>query len=131
MFVYYNPNPTGARVGDCAIRACSAALEQPWDKTYLDLCIEGLLKSDLPSANAVWGAYLRRHGFMRRNVDVDNANTYTLSAFSQDHPNGVFVVALSGHVVTMINGDWMDSWDSGSEVVLYYFKRGDSIDVRE
>lgn len=129
MFVFYNPNPTGARVGDCAIRSCAAALDQPWDKTYLDLCIEGLLKSDLPSANAVWGAYLRRHCFVRRNVDVDNANTYTLEDFAQDHPDGIFVVALSGHVVTVSNGDWMDSWDSGAEIVLYYFKRGDG-DVR-
>ena len=57
-YVYYNPNPTGKNVGDCTVRAITKALEQDWDKTYIELSVYGLMLGDMPSANAVWGAYL-------------------------------------------------------------------------
>ena len=56
MFSFYNPNPTGKNVGDCAVRALSKALGQDWLVTYLGICIQGALAGDMPSANAVWGA---------------------------------------------------------------------------
>lgn len=65
MYKKYNPNPEAARVGDCTVRALCKALEQDWNKTYLQLCVQGLLMADMPSANAVWGAYLSRRGFKR------------------------------------------------------------------
>lgn len=65
MFEFYNPNPYEKNVGDCTVRAISKALEQDWYRTYLGLCIEGAVRGDMPSANATWGAYLRRHGFRR------------------------------------------------------------------
>ena len=34
MWVFYNPNPKGARVGDCAIRAVSKALNLTWEEAY-------------------------------------------------------------------------------------------------
>lgn len=70
-FVSYNPNPTGAKVGDCVVRALSKALGQTWEETYIDLSVEGLLMGDLPSANAVWGAYLRRNGYQRDIIPND------------------------------------------------------------
>lgn len=54
-YVYYNPNPTGKNVGDCTVRAITKALEQDWDKTYIELSVYGLMLGDMPSANAVWG----------------------------------------------------------------------------
>ena len=53
MFSFYNPNPTGKNVGDCAVRALSKALGQDWLVTYLGICIQGALAGDMPSANAV------------------------------------------------------------------------------
>ena len=47
-FVSYNPNPMGSKVGDCVVRALSKALGQKWEETYIDLCVEGVLKCDLP-----------------------------------------------------------------------------------
>ena len=60
MYHYYNPNPEGRNVGDCSVRAVSKALCQDWDTTYWGLALEGALLRDMPSANAVWGAYLAR-----------------------------------------------------------------------
>lgn len=119
-FQRYNPNPTGKNVGDCTVRAISKALGQNWMTTYLGLCIEGALLGDMPSANATWGAYLRRHGFRRGLAEED----ITVEEFADTHPDGVYLLALSAHVVCIIDGVLYDTWPSGNEIALYYWKRG-------
>ena len=42
-------------------------------------------------------------------------------AMAFDHPKGIYVVATGSHVVAVVNGDYYDSWDSGDEIVAYYF----------
>ena len=34
MYRYFNPNPCGRVVGDCAVRAICAALGLDWDKAH-------------------------------------------------------------------------------------------------
>ena len=67
-FRQYNPNPDGTRVGDCTIRAISAATLQDWESVYAALVLEGFILHDLPSANYVWGSYLRRKGWQRHTL---------------------------------------------------------------
>lgn len=115
----YNPNPYGKNVGDCTVRALSKALNQSWDTTYWGLCIEGNLRGDMPSANATWGAYLRRHGFQRELAPEDT----TVAEFADAHPNGTYILALSGHVVCIQDNTLYDSWDSSREIVLYFWRK--------
>lgn len=122
-YIQYNPNPTSKRVGDCTVRALSKALEQEWERTYISLVFEGFLLRDMPSANHVWGTYLRNMGFTRRILPDDCADCYTVADFCADHPNGTYILVLTGHVVCVQDGDWYDSWDSGNEVPVYYWER--------
>lgn len=116
-----NLNTKHKRVGDCVIRAISAALNQPWEQTYIDVCLKGLEMRDMPSANAVWGAYLHDRGFTRKLVPEDGE--YTVEDFCNDHPQGIYILAIGGHVVCAIDGDWLDSWDSANEIPVYYWSR--------
>jgi hypothetical protein len=125
MFVFFNPNPGAKRVGDCAVRAIAKAMGTEWEKTYLALCVEGLRAHDMPSGNSVWGSYLKASGFRQRMLPDACPECYTVAAFANEHPHGVYVLALSGHVVTVVNGDYYDTWDSGEEVPVYYFERED------
>lgn len=118
----YNANPNGKRVGDCTVRAISAVLNQPWEQTYIDLCLQGYIMGDMPSANAVWGAYLRSKGFRRGTFTDICPDCYTVMDFCTEHPHGRYVLAISGHVVAVINGDYYDTWDSGEELPVYYWK---------
>lgn len=122
-FVSYNPNPVGLKVGDCVVRALSKALGQDWEQTYIDLCVEGCLRCDMPSANAVWGAYLRRKGFEREIIPNTCPECYTVEDFCADHPNGTYILALDGHVVSVVDGQYYDTWQSGREVPIYYWHR--------
>lgn len=119
----YNENPEGNRVGDCTVRALSAVLDQTWEKTYMDLCLQGFIMCDMPSSNSVWGAYLRLKGW-RRGAFVDVCpDCYTVQDFCNEHPTGRYVLAISGHVVAVINGEYWDAWDSGQELPVYYWER--------
>lgn len=125
MYKHFNPNPAGKSVGDCTVRAVAAATGKSWDEVYTGLSVEGLALADMPSANAVWGAYLKRQGYRRQLLPDTCPDCYTVADFAAEHPKGVYLLALSGHVVCIINGDWYDTWDSGAETPLYYWERAD------
>lgn len=125
MYIYTNPNPENKKIGDCVIRAISIALNQTWDKTYVDLCKLGLEMADLPNANEVWGAYLRKEGYIREVIPNTCPDCYTIRQFSIDHPHGTYIVCTGTHTVAVIGGNICDSWDSSDEVGIFYFHKGE------
>lgn len=122
-YVFFNNNPKEARVGDCVIRAISRATGQSWTDAYIALCSEGLAFRDMPSSNYVWGMYLKKFGFEEYMVSSVCPNCVTVAEFAKEHPKGIYVLACQNHVVTVEKGDYFDTWDSGNEIVLYYYKK--------
>ena len=125
MFVCENINPISKRVGDCTVRAISKALEQDWERTYIELCLQGFLMCDMPSANHVWGAYLRSKGFCKAVFPEDCPNDYSIKDFCRDNPSGRYILAMPGHVVPVVDGKYYDTWDSGDEIPVYLWYRKD------
>ena len=119
----YNPNPKGSRVGDCTVRAISKALDKSWEASFAGLTAKAYELCDMPSSNTVWGAYLRDYGFVRDIIPMECPDCYTVADFSRDHPQGTFVLALRGHVLTVRDGTIFDSWDSSQELPLYYWHK--------
>lgn len=118
----YNPNPHKNRNGDCTARAICKATGKTWDQVYTALCAYGFSAKDMPSANYVWGRYLRELGFRRHLIDDDLEN-YTVADFCRDHPNGTYILAIDGHVVCAVDGFYYDSWDSGQEIPVFYWTK--------
>lgn len=114
MWIKFSPNPHGGSVGDCAVRAVAAATGQSWEQAYIGLALTGFALGDMPSANRTWGAYLQKHGFKRRLVEADCTTCYTVADFAREYPNGVYVLGCSGHVLAVVNGDWLDSWQTAA-----------------
>ena len=123
MWIPYNPNPRGRTVGDCTIRALAKATGKSWYDVYTGVSLDGYQLADMMSANHVWGAYLRRNGWRRRLISDDAPDDYTVADFAADHPRGTYILALDGHVVTVRDGDWYDTWDSGAEIPIYYWEK--------
>lgn len=128
MWERYVNNPAGRSVGDCAVRAVAKALGLTWDEAYIKLTVEGFTIKDMPSSNAVIGILLKENGFEKKTIPNTCPDCYTLEDFAHDHPQGVYVVFTSGHVVTAENGKICDSWDSSNEIPIYYFEKGDMQD---
>lgn len=120
-FKYTNPNPDKNLVGDCVIRAISIANEQDWERTYVELALQGFMMHDMPSSNHVWGTYLHAKGFNRYIIPNTCPNCYTVSEFCKDNPDGEYILATGSHVIAVISGDYYDTWDSGDETPIYYW----------
>lgn len=125
MWQKYNANPLGKQVGDCTVRAIFKVTRQDWERTYSGMVLHGFLMCDMPSANCVWGAYLKHKGFERHIIPNTCPDCYTVADFCRDHPTGTYLLALTGHVVAVEGGDYFDTFDSGNEIPLYYWKRKD------
>ena len=123
MYIFFNNNPQGLKIGDCVIRAISAAMNQSWERTYVDLCIEGFMYKDMPNANSVWASYLHSKGWKRRSIPDTCPDCYTVADFAAEHPEGVYIAATGSHAVCIKNGNIIDNWDSSDETVTYYFER--------
>ena len=121
-YVYFQNNPVGARVGDCAVRAISKALGITWEEAYEELATAGYQMADMPSSNTVITAVLRKHGFYKESLP-DCGGCYTIRDFAKDNPKGTYVVGTGNHVVCVINGDFYDSWRSDCEPVMYFWSR--------
>ena len=124
-YIHFVNNPLMKNVGDCAIRAVSVVMDFGWDDAYKQLCIQGFCMGDLPNSDAVVGAFLFLNGFERQNIETICPDCYTIKDFSMEHPRGVYLIGTGTHMVGMIDGDYFDTFDSGYEIPVYVWKKGE------
>lgn len=122
-YVYYNPNPDNKSVGDCTVRALTILFDDIWDNVYADLTMQGSFLHDMPSANAVWGEYLKLNGFTKHTIPDTCPSCYTIRQFAYEHPYGAYLLETGQHVVAVIDGDYFDTSDTGNEVPIYYWRK--------
>lgn len=111
-------------MGDCVIRAVAKATGTSWDAAFAELAAQAQAMGDMPSSDAVWGAYLKRRGFVKHLLPESCPECYTAADFARDHRRGVYVLAFGGHVATVKDGRLYDSWDSSNEIPIYYWEKG-------
>lgn len=122
-FVEYNANPNKKKIGDCVIRAISVATGSDWEHVFIDLAVQAFTSRDMPNANHVWSSYLQDMGFTKHIIPNTCPNCYTVRDFCKDNPSGVYILATGSHVIPVIGGDYYDTWDSGDQTPIYYFRR--------
>lgn len=129
----YNRNPANLEVGDCVIRAISTALDLDWYVVHDGLCKLSREMTDMPSSNRVWKKYLKQRGLYEYVVETDCPNCLTVEKFCMRHPSGIYIVStcdyssanrivvVGTHLLAVKNGDYYDTWDSGTDIPLSYF----------
>ena len=123
MYIEYNPNPCGRRVGDCAVRAISKALDMTWEGAFVTLALNALQMCDMPSSDSVIGATLRQNGFTRNALSNSCPDCYDAEEFCREFPTGTYIVFFGGHVACIQDGNLYDAWDSSRELVQYYWSK--------
>lgn len=111
MFKYLNLNPLDLEEEDCVTRAISLASGYSYaavqDKLYyisqllecerLCVCCYQHLLSDVFKYNKVY------------------CTNMTVEEFAQQHPDGVYLIRMDGHLSTLVNGVVWDIWDCSQE----------------
>lgn len=105
MYEYYNANPHGNYVNDCVIRSISLAEGKTWDETYEEL-------SDIAQKN---GIILDDVNFVEplldSRYDRECYNYITVGDFADEHPKGIYLITMLGHITCCIDGTIIDSFD--------------------
>lgn len=118
MFRYYNPNPTkNRRVSDCAIRALSKVLCISWDDAFDILADNAKAMGDTMDSKVVMSATLREFGFFKEEIPHTCPDCLTVKDFCNMFPKGTYVLGTQTHIVTVIDSNFYDIYDSGDEVV--------------
>ena len=125
MFKYYNAHPRKLSVDDCVKRSISLATGIPYVEVQKGLNdhkkITGVKKFyDYPNPESYMKKVL---GFERIAVakNADGARA-TVEDFAKLHSCGRYVLSISGHWTTCIDGIVYDTWDCGKEKILSYYE---------
>lgn len=124
-YVFYNPNPKGkTNVGDCSVRAVSKATGTTWNVAFWGLVETANELCDMPSSKKTIEAYLKKEGFEWNGFKVKRGEKrMTVDEFCDVYTHGVYVLRLSGHVVTVIDGAFYDTWDCGASPLYGYWSK--------
>lgn len=124
MFVYLNLNPYKLNVHDCVIRAISAVTGVEWHDIFLRLSMIAYDLGMMPDSDRVWQTYLLSNGFIKYQVSEECPDCITIREFAKMHPNGNYILAATGHVVAVIDGNYYDTSDTGDYIANTIWLKG-------
>lgn len=122
-YIHFSNNPLGKNTGDCVIRAISVAENLSWDEVFWKLAQKAYEMGDVLTSNSVWGSLLKDLGYVRGVIPNSCPDCYSVREFANEHPQGTYVLGTGTHAVAVVNGDYIDAWQSGNETPIYYFRK--------
>ena len=100
-------------------------MNKSWTEVYDDLCKIGREICDMPNDKATYKKYLLLNGFKYVSYKPEYGSSRpTVDNFSKHHNDGkVYVLSLAHHLVTSVDGNYYDIFDSGSYCVYSWFEK--------
>ncbi len=123
---FYNPNPSKKTdVEDCVVRAYCKAFDAEWGDMVVLSTLFAMKDSRLLNDNKVIPKFLEYVGCVRHTVRATKGSKRpTADSLSRKRENKdkTFVCSVASHVVTVKNGKYYDTWDSGEKGIYYYYE---------
>jgi len=126
-YVYYQPNKKDLKdkYGDCTIRALTKAFGVTWLEAFdmvIPFCrreqVSNVFDCDIEKRKEI----MNELGFDY--VGVSNKRGHrrpTVREFAKAHETGVYICNVARHEVTVVDGQYFDTWDSGDCSMYGYF----------
>lgn len=122
-WILYQPNPKKRNTGDCTIRAYTKAFDMSWDDAYTMAMRYGKEYGAPPNdAKVVDKILTEEFGFTCTKTRKCDGRM-TVNEFAATHPKGTYLIKVYGHLVTIVDGFYYDTWDSGSKKVMAYYSK--------
>lgn len=115
MFQYYNANPHRKKVDDCTVRAISLATNCSWDKAFIELSEFARAQCTMPNDVLYIDEYLERH--FEKVCGCRRKNRVTVEEFVIQHPEGIYLITMNGHITCAIDGTIYDTFNPGDRYV--------------
>lgn len=120
MWQYYNANPLGRKVSDCAVRAISLATEQTWDDTYIMLSEygrrQGITFSEVEFINDFLSERYERYCPPRK------TEMETVGDFVNLNLPGRWLITMRGHITCVIDGILYDTFDCSDNYIWCIYR---------
>lgn len=116
MYKYYNANPLKNKVSDCTTRAISLAENTSWDYTYNKLSNLAREQGQMMDSVEFIEDYLDRR--YPRQCHYSK----TIEEFVDEHPYGVYLCTMAGHITCIIDGCIYDTFDCGDRIMRCAWK---------
>ena len=116
----YNPNPKSRNIGDCTLRSYCAAFGITWEQAF-DIA-SNVAKKNSSMIQYVSDKVLTEEFkcIVDENYNkkkVKSKDRITVNNFAMTHPYGTYILHVRTHQVTVKDGEYWDSWDSGDKKV--------------
>lgn len=110
-YKFYNANALGKFHNDCTVRAISLAEGKTWDETYKELSIiaqrNGIILDDVNFIEPLLDSRYDRVDFNEKYV----------GEFAREHPKGVYLITMNGHITCCIDGVIYDTFDCRDRIM--------------
>lgn len=129
--MFYNRHPKGLRVEDCVVRAVSTAFNAGYMETRRDLNrIKKALGFNSYKDHDFLYEYLKDYERLIFKA-VRGQKRLKLDCFAKEHPTGTYIVAVRKHVVAVVDGVILDTWDSSYLTVYTAWKIEPAITLKD
>lgn len=118
----YNPNPQNKDANDCALRAFCKAFDMTWEEAFDITSAQAKKDAVTFNENENLKKIIRQNGFEKDKDYPENSEKITLNEFALIHPSGTYLCFMRGHIACVSEGEFWDSWDSGSKKVNEVWK---------
>lgn len=124
-YKYYQPNNKDIKdqQGDCVIRALTKALNKEWIEVFDELVPYAREVQTMPNCKPAYNKYLEDMGYKWVGLKAEKGKKRaTPKTFCKEYKEGTYILALAHHLVTVVDGNYYDTWDCGNGCVYGYWK---------
>ena len=126
-YVYFQPNKKDLKdkYGDCVIRSMCKALDMEWLDVFDEMQPISREMQVPFNCRPCYEKYLEEvKGFNYTGIsNKKGTKRPTVESFARANRVGTYVLRLAHHIVTVVDGFYYDSWDSGQEVPIFYWAK--------
>ena len=124
-YKYYQPNKKDLKdeYGDCVIRALTKALNMEWLQVFDEMQPISREMQVPFDCRPCYEKYIESKGL--KYIGISNkkgTKRPTVDRFAKDHTTGTYILRVAHHLVTVVDGIYYDTWDSGEKSLYGYWE---------
>lgn len=125
-YKYYQPNKKDIKdkYGDCVVRALTKVMNKTWLEVFNELITYAIEIQCMPNNKICYERYLKDNGFEYHGIsNKKGSKRPTVESFTKEHKAGTFFLNVANHVVSVVDGIYYDTWDSGQCCLYGYYEK--------